>query len=88
MSKIQKLDSKDRSRECQRVLREFKYGERNLSYIVEYLRGFPKKLSVKESAYQGRSHRRQGFKPWVGSSSVEEMAIYSRILAKRIPWTE
>ena len=50
--------------------------------------GLPRWCKGKESACQGRRHKRHGFDPWVGKILEEEMATHSSILAWRIPWTE
>ena len=48
----------------------------------------PRWLTGKESAYHCRRCRRLGFDPRAGNPLVEEMASYSSILFRKIPWTE
>ena len=53
------------------------------------MRGFPGGASGKESACRSRRHKRHEFDPWVRKIPLEEgMAIYFRVLAWKIPWTE
>ena len=50
--------------------------------------GLPRWLTGKESAYRCRRRRRLGFDPGVGNPLAEEVASYSSILVRNIPWTE
>jgi len=44
---------------------------------------------VKESTYQSRRHRDEGFPSWCWEDALEkEMAIHSSILSWVIPWIE
>ena len=52
--------------------------------------GFPVGTSGKEPSSQCRRHKRCEFDPWLGKIPWRRqgMATHSRILARRIPWTE
>ena len=50
--------------------------------------GFPQWLSGLRICLQCRSHRRQAFYPWIRKIPWREMATFSSILARKIPWTE
>ena len=53
------------------------------------LKLFPRWLSGKEAACQGRRCRRLWLEPWVREDPLEEeMATHSSMLAWRSPWTE
>ena len=60
---------------------------RHLYNIILHL-GFPNGSSGKESACQYRRHRDVGSILGSEDPLEKEMAIHSRILAWRIPWTE
>ena len=65
---------------------EWEEGQREGLYVYV---GFPNGAGGKEPACQCRRHKRCGFDPMMEKDPLEkEMAIYSSILAWRIPWTE